>query len=158
MRFLTLSSFLFLAFILLGGCATVPGKQVEDQVAPLMAQQEFGDHELLNVSIKVFDPGELPEKIDKRAGLSPEIREAEGILDHIESVAEEQDYEVETALLQAREAGLTIVDEAAEQGVDLILMGVKYKMHFGQFSLGSAVPYVLKNAPCRVILYHQTAT
>ena len=77
MRFLTLSSFLFLAFVLLGGCATVPGKQVEDQVAPLMAPQEFGDHELLNVSIKVFDPGELPEKIDKRAGLSPEIREAE---------------------------------------------------------------------------------
>ena len=77
MRFLTLSSFLFLAFVLLGGCATVPGKQVEDQVAPLMAPQEFGDHELLNVSIKVFDPGELPEKIDKRAGLSLEIREAE---------------------------------------------------------------------------------
>jgi len=77
MRFLTLSSFLFLALVLLAGCATVPGKQVEDQVAPLMAPQEFGDHELLNVSIKVFDPGELPEKIDKRAGLSPEIREAE---------------------------------------------------------------------------------
>jgi hypothetical protein len=77
MRFLTFLYLLFLALVLLGGCATVPGKQVEDQVAPLMAPQEFGDHELLNVSIKVFDPGELPEKIDKRAGLSPEIREAE---------------------------------------------------------------------------------
>jgi len=89
------------------------------------------------------------------AEIESEIRKAEAILGHIERVAEEQDYEVETDLLQAREAGLTIVDEAAEQEVDLILMGVKYKRRFGQFSLGDVVPYVLKNAPCRVILYHQ---
>ena len=44
---------------------------------------------------------------------------------------------------------------AREQGIDLILMGVSYKRRFGQFSLGNVVPYVLKNAPCRVILYHQ---
>jgi len=89
------------------------------------------------------------------AEIASEIRKAEGILDHVESVAEEQDYEIETDLLQAREAGPTIIEEAVEQEVDLILMGVKYKRRFGQFSLGSAVPYVLKNAPCRVILYHQ---
>lgn len=77
MRFLTFSFLFFLALVLLGGCATVPGKQVDDQIAPLMAPQEFADQELLNVSIKVFDPGELPENIDDRAGLSPEIREAE---------------------------------------------------------------------------------
>ena len=92
------------------------------------------------------------------AAIEPEIRKAEDILDHIESVAEEQDYEIETDLLQAREAGPTIVDEAVEREIDLILMGVKYKTHFGQFSLGSVVPYVLKNAPCRVILYHQYTT
>ena len=89
------------------------------------------------------------------AEIESEIRKAEGILDHIASVAEEEDYEVETDLLQAREAGPTIVDEAVEREVDLILMGVSYKRRFGQFSLGSVVPYVLKNAPCRVILYHQ---
>ncbi len=89
------------------------------------------------------------------AEIEPEIQKAEGILDHIERVAEEQNYEVETDLLQAREAGPTIVDEAVEQEADLILMGVKYKRRFGQFSLGSTVLYVLRNAPCRVILYHQ---
>ena len=89
------------------------------------------------------------------AEIESEIRKAEGILDHIESVAEEQDYEVETDLIQAREAAPTIVEEAVERGVDLILMGIKYKRRFGQFSLGDIVPYVLKNAPCRVILYHQ---
>jgi len=89
------------------------------------------------------------------AEIEPEIGRAEEILDRAESVAEEQDYEIETDLLQAREAGPTIVDEAVERKVDLILMGVEYKRRFGQFSLGSVVLYVLKNAPCRVILYHQ---
>ena len=92
------------------------------------------------------------------AELESEIRKAEGMLDHIEGVAEEQDYEVETDLLQAREAGPAIVDEAVEREVDLILMGVTYGRRFGQFSLGDVVPYVLKNAPCRVILYHQPTT
>jgi len=89
------------------------------------------------------------------AEIEAEIRKAEGILDHIEAVAEEQDYEVVTDLLQSREVAPTIVDEAVERGVDLILMGVTYERRFGQFSLGDVVPYVLKNAPCRVILYHQ---
>ena len=89
------------------------------------------------------------------AEIESEIRKAEGILDHIEAVAEEQDYEVETDLIQAREVVPSIVDEAVEREVDLILMGVTYERRFGQFSLGNVVPYVLKNAPCRVILYHQ---
>jgi len=92
------------------------------------------------------------------AEIGSEIQQAEGMLDHIESVAEEQDYEVETDILQAREAGSAIIDEAVERDTDLILMGVKYMRRFGQFSLGNVVPYVLKNAPCPVILYHQSTT
>jgi nucleotide-binding universal stress UspA family protein len=89
------------------------------------------------------------------AEIEAEIRKAEDILDHMGSIAEEEDYEIETDLLQARDAGPAIVDEAVERGVDLILTGIAYKKRFGQFSLGSVVPYILKNAPCRVILYHQ---
>ena len=89
------------------------------------------------------------------AEIESEIREAEGILDYIERVAEEENYEVETDIIQSREVGPAIVDEAVERKVDLILMGIKYKLRFGQFSLGNAVPYVLKNAPCPVILYHK---
>ena len=92
------------------------------------------------------------------AEIKSEIEKAEGILDHVEGVAEEHDYELETDVLQAREAGPAIVDEAVERDIDLILMGVTYKRRFGQFSLGSVAPYVLKNAPCRVILYHELPT
>ena len=89
------------------------------------------------------------------AEIEPEIRGAESILDHIEMVAEEADYEVETDVLQARDAGPAIIDEAVDREVDLILMGIKYKRHFGQFSLGNVIPYVLKNAPCPVMLYQK---
>lgn len=92
------------------------------------------------------------------AEVGSEIQQAEGILDHIESVAEEQGWEVETDVLQAREVGPAIIDEAVERDIDLILMGINYKRRFGQFSLGSVVPYVLKNAPCPVILYHLSTT
>jgi len=91
------------------------------------------------------------------AEMEPEIRKAEGILDHAVSVAAEEDYEVETDVLQAREAGPAIVDEAVEREADLILIGISHKRRLGQFSLGTVVPYVLTDAPCRVILYHEGA-
>jgi len=89
------------------------------------------------------------------AEIDSEIRSAEDVLDSVEGIAEAEDYEVETDVLQAREVGPAIVDEAVERGVDLILMGITYKRHFGQFNLGNVVPYVLKNSPCPVILYQQ---
>ena len=90
------------------------------------------------------------------ADIESEIKKAELILGQIETIAEEYNYEVETDLLQAREAGPAIIDEAVERDVDLVLMGVTYGKRFGQFSLGHVVPYILKNAPCRVILYQNT--
>ncbi len=92
------------------------------------------------------------------AEIEPAIQKAEDILNHIEGIAREQGNRIDTDVLQAREAGPAIIDEAIEREADLILMGVAYKRRFGEFSLGEVVPYVLKNAACRVILYHQYAT
>ena len=97
----------------------------------------------------------IKRSLPLNAEIEPEVRRAEDMLNRMESIAEEEDSKIETDLLQARDAGPAIVDEAVERGVDLILMGVAYKRRFGQFSLGNVVPYILKNAPCRVILYHQ---
>jgi len=87
--------------------------------------------------------------------IEPDIESAEKMLDRIESIAEEEGYQVGTDLIQARDAGPAIIDEALERGADLILVGVAYKTRLGQFSLGSVVPYILKNAPCRVLLFRQ---
>jgi nucleotide-binding universal stress UspA family protein len=86
------------------------------------------------------------------AEVRPEIEKAEQVLDKAEAIAEEHDCTAETDLLQSREIGPAIVDEAIERGVDLIIMGVSYAKKFGEFNLGETIPYVLKNAPCRVLI------
>lgn len=96
---------------------------------------------------------EVERALPLEAPMVSQQRRAEEILAHSERVAEEEaDYQVDTGLLQAREAGPAIVDEAVNRGIDLIVMGFSYKKRFGQFSLGGTMPYVLRSAPCRVIV------
>lgn len=95
---------------------------------------------------------EVKRSLPLDAKIDSEIKKAEEVLTRAEDIATEVDYEIETDLLQAREIGPAIVDEAMERDIDLILMGMTYKKRFGVFSLGDAVPYVLKEAPCRVLL------
>ena len=97
----------------------------------------------------------LKRSLPVDAEVDSEITQGEQILDRMENVADELSQEVETELLQSREAGPTIIDEANDHSADLIIMGIKYKQRLGQFSMGDIVPYVLKNAPCRVILFQQ---
>jgi nucleotide-binding universal stress UspA family protein len=88
--------------------------------------------------------------------LTPEVKKGERVLEQAERTALEQGCEIETDLLQARAVGPSIVDEAVERQADLIFMGLAYKRVFGQYSLGDVTPYVLKNAPCPVILFQQS--
>jgi nucleotide-binding universal stress UspA family protein len=89
------------------------------------------------------------------AEVEPEISKAEDVLNHIEDIAIERGCDIEADLLQSREVAPAIVDEATEREADLIILGVEYKTRFGEFNLGDVIPYVLKNAHCRVILYQQ---
>ena len=98
---------------------------------------------------------EVKRSLPLDAVIDSEIGKAEEVLTRAEDIAAEQDYEVETDLIQAREAGPAIVDEAMERDIDLILVGSTYKKRFGNFSLGSAIPYVLEEAPCRVLIYRE---
>ena len=77
----------------------------------------------------------------------------EEILKRIEEITKDQHCEIEAELLQAREVGPAVVQEAMEREAETIVMGTLYKMKYGSFNLGEAVPYILKNAPCSVILW-----
>ena len=92
------------------------------------------------------------------AEMELETRIGEAVLDRAERIAHEHDCDIETELLQAREVGPAIVDEAVERGVDLIMMGLSYQKQFGEFTMGDAVPYVLRNAPCQVLAYREPIT
>ena len=84
--------------------------------------------------------------------LASEAGRGEEVLTQADEVAEALDYQVSGELLQARDAGHAIVDEAIERGVSAIVMGVSYKRTLGEFQLGPTAQYVVKNAPCQVIL------
>ncbi len=95
---------------------------------------------------------EVKRSLPLDAVIESEIAKAEKILARAEEIASDKDYEIETALIQGRDAGPAIVDEAMEREVDLILIGFTYKKRFGVFNLGRVIPYVLEEAPCRVLL------
>lgn len=77
--------------------------------------------------------------------------EAQRVLDMAETQAEQAKHPLEAVLVQARDVGAALVDEAVERGADLLVLGLPYRTRFGgDFAIGRAVPYVLKNAPCAV--------
>src|SRR4030042_768842 len=54
------------------------------------------------------------------AEIDSEIKKAEDVLDRVQSIAEEEEFEIDTDVLQAREVGSAIIDEAVERGVAVI--------------------------------------
>ncbi len=129
----------------------VNGDKVDEEVIRLacnMAKRRKGKVYVVHVI-------EVKRSLPLDAEIEPEIQNGEKLLAQAERLADTLDWEVETDLLHAREVGPAIVDEAVERGVDMIVMGINYKKRFGEFDLGSTVPYVLKNVPCRVLLWRE---
>ncbi len=82
------------------------------------------------------------------AGRSEEVQR---VLDSAEAIAEERKIVMEPVLLQARDVGAALVDEATERSADLLVVGLPYRQRFGgDFDIGRTVPYILQNAPCAV--------
>ena len=89
----------------------------------------------------------LPIDADVASG----SEEAQRVLDLAEAVAESGKARMEPILLQARDVGAALVDEATERDADLLVLGLPYRKRFGgDFAIGRTIPYVLKNAPCAV--------
>jgi len=85
------------------------------------------------------------------ADVAGNSEEAQRILDVAEAAAESSKARLETVLLQARDVGAALVDEASEREADLLVVGLPYRKRFGgDFAIGRTIPYVLKNAPCAV--------
>ncbi len=84
------------------------------------------------------------------AEVEPQAAASEEILAQAAHIARDHHLDVEGEILQARDAGPAIVDEAIERGVDLIILGTEYHQPFGEFQLGRVPQYVLRDAPCEV--------
>jgi nucleotide-binding universal stress UspA family protein len=122
------------------------------------------DGETVRLACRMTDPHgklygvhiiEVNRSLPLGAVLDEVVERGEKILDEVEQLATDAQLSVETELVQARDTGPALVDEAVEWGADLIVMGLPYKRRFGEFNLGKTVPYVLKNATCRVMLFRE---
>jgi nucleotide-binding universal stress UspA family protein len=100
---------------------------------------------------------EVRRSLPLDADLVPEAQRGEDILAQAEMAAKRQDFEVEGDLLQARDAGHAIVDEAVERQADAIVLGIPFRRPFGEFEMGKVPQHVLKTAPCQVILMRMPA-
>lgn len=96
---------------------------------------------------------EVPRTLPLKATLTQESEEADKLLNEALTVAEESGCDAVAEVVQARDAGPAIVDEAKDHSCALIMLGsVRHsnKVHSMQNDLGKTIPFVLANAPCRV--------
>ena len=123
------------------------GGRTDRQIVSLAADLAKAGHaELVGVHVVEID-WTLPLDAD----VAGHDEGAQRVLDIAEATAEATKYRMETVLLQARDVGAAIVDEATEREADLVICGLPFKRRFGgDFTVGRTIPYILKNAPCAV--------
>ncbi len=98
---------------------------------------------------------EVARSLPLSASLGDELARAEEMLGEMESVAEVLDTKIQTTILQAREAGPAVVDEARRWEADLMVVGLGIKPRFGEFALGRTGSELLRHAHCRLVLIRQ---
>ncbi len=93
---------------------------------------------------------EVPRTLPLKAVLTKESELADKILSEAMAIADEGGCAAVAEVVQARDAGTAIVDEAKDHSCALILLGLVRDTHMAHTDLGKTIPYVLANAPCRV--------
>jgi APA family basic amino acid/polyamine antiporter len=116
--------------------------------------------------LEVVYVAELPLTVPLDSPLPKELQEqAEKALDRAREVGDEyENVEVTTKLVPARSIGAGIIEEARDKGVEVIVMGGEppTRIRGGAIlggiggarpeEIGEVTEYVLKRAPCRVLL------
>jgi nucleotide-binding universal stress UspA family protein len=89
------------------------------------------------------------------AVLEADLDRGEELLARASTVAEQAGGQLQTELLQAREASAAIIDTARERGADLVLIGMPYRRRLGRTYVSKTVEEVYLGAPCAVLAYRQ---
>ncbi len=101
---------------------------------------------------------EVSRSLPLNAELDAEARRGEQLIKRAEEIAAESGYPVTSTLLQAREAGAAIVEEARDHAIDAVVMGIPYTRFVGSSNIGRTADYVLRNATCAVWVVRQSMT
>lgn len=100
---------------------------------------------------------EVPRALPLKAVLTQESERADQLLNSAMEIASRVGCEAVAEVVQARDTGPAIVDEARDHHCALILIGLVRNTDKTNNDLGKTVPYVLANAPCRVWLVQDPA-
>ena len=92
----------------------------------------------------------IPMELPLDADLAEAEEEADRLLDEAHAIAEIYGVRNVERLVRARHAGRAIVEEAERRQAEIIVLGAPRSRHRQIF--GSTVDYVLKHAPCRVMV------
>lgn len=100
----------------------------------------------------------VPQELPLEAEVRETVARGDQVLRDIEAYAIAAGQDIEIELLQARAAGPAIVDEATGRNASAIVMATSVWRRAGEVTIGrTTVPYVLKNAPCEVIVCRRPA-
>jgi basic amino acid/polyamine antiporter, APA family len=94
---------------------------------------------------------EVPLELPLDAYLPDRVAAADEQLDEARAIGESYGVHVVTRLARARSAGRAIVDEAMRRNSEIIVMGAPRKAR-RKTIFGGTVDFVLKHAPCRVMV------
>ena len=98
---------------------------------------------------------EVERRLPIDAEIAPAIAKGEEVLNHMEQISKSYKCRADGEIVQARESGAALVQEAVTRSVDTIVLSTTYRQrHGGEFFIDKTASYVLKNAPCRVIMWH----
>jgi nucleotide-binding universal stress UspA family protein len=92
---------------------------------------------------------EVPRALPLKAVLTQESEHADELLNSAMEIAHRVGCDAVAEVVQARDAGSAIVDEAKDHHCALLLIGLVRHQN-RSLDLGKTVSYVLANAPCRV--------
>ncbi|GCF08132.1 universal stress protein [Dictyobacter arantiisoli] len=95
---------------------------------------------------------EVPRALPLKAVLTQESEQADQMLNTAMGIAERVGCAAVAEIVQARDAGPAIVDEARDHNCALLLIGLIRNPNKSQSELNKTVSYVLANSPCRVWL------
>ncbi|MCH8346708.1 MAG: universal stress protein [Chloroflexi bacterium] len=130
---------------------SLTGQAVDEAAARLAADLVRPNHGQVYALYVIQVPWQYP--VDAEI---PEATDRGGqTLEQVESLLKSLKQNVTAAFVQARDMGPAIVNEAIEREADLVLLGMPYKQRHGVFSMGEAIPYILRSAPCPVLVLRE---
>jgi len=126
----------------------VVGTRLSDEMMVLGCQLAADKGATIDVVYVVEVPMHLP------LGAPPTDEQERGrrVLDAALAVAREFGVEARSHLVTARRPGHAIVEAAEEWNADVIILGALRKLRLDNHEFGDSVTYVLRHAPCEVLV------